>query len=85
MTLFEGEEDQIKWPGNARMAIALAGNLEAWTEIPNPKHRRTHHVGGSNPIKEDDVSRLRLPDGKRERLWGERESGAFFGSWTNTG
>jgi hypothetical protein len=29
--------------------------LEAWTEIPNPKYRRTHHVGGSNPIKEDDV------------------------------
>ena len=46
---------KIKWPNNARMAIALAGNLEAWTEIPNPKHRRTHHVGGSNPIKEDDV------------------------------
>ena len=49
---------KIKWPNNARMAIALAGNLEAWTEIPNPKHRRTHHVGGSNPIKEDDVVSL---------------------------
>ena len=35
---------KIKWPNGARMAIALAGNLEAWTEIPNPKHRRTHHV-----------------------------------------
>ena len=46
---------KIKWPNGARMAIALAGNLEAWTEIPNAKHRRTHHVGGSNPIKEDDV------------------------------
>src|SRR5881409_877124 len=46
---------KIKWPNNARMAIALTGNLEAWTEIPNAKHRRTHHVGGSNPIKEDDV------------------------------
>ena len=46
---------EIKWPNHARMAIALAGNLEAWTEIPNAKHRRTHHVGGSNPIKEDDV------------------------------
>jgi len=46
---------KIKWPSGARMAVALAGNLEAWTEIPNPKHRRTHHVGGSNPIKEDDV------------------------------
>ena len=43
---------EIKWPNHARMAIALAGNLEAWTEIPNAKHRRTHHVGGSNPIKE---------------------------------
>jgi len=49
---------KIKWPNNARMAIALAGNLEAWTETPNPKHRRTHHVGGSNPIKEDDVVSL---------------------------
>ena len=38
---------KIKWPNGARMAIALAGNLEAWTEIPNAKHRRTHHVGGS--------------------------------------
>src|ERR1051325_11357245 len=46
---------KIQWPNHARMAIALAGNLEAWTEIPNAKHRRTHHVGGSNPIKEDDV------------------------------
>ena len=49
---------KIKWPDGARMAVALAGNLEAWTEIPNPKHRRTHHVGGSNPIKEDDVVSL---------------------------
>ena len=32
---------KIKWPNGARMAIALAGNLEAWTEIPNAKHRRT--------------------------------------------
>ena len=45
----------ITWPHGARMAIALAGNLEAWTEIPDPRHRRTHHVGGSNPIKDDDV------------------------------
>lgn len=45
----------IKWPNGARLAVALAGNLEAWTETPNAKHRRTHHVGGSNPIKEDDV------------------------------
>ena len=49
---------KIQWPNGARMAIALAGNLEAWTESPNPKHRRTHHVGGSNPIKEDDVVSL---------------------------
>src|SRR3970040_2958559 len=49
---------KIKWPHGARLAVALAGNLEAWTEIPNPKHRRTHHVGGSNPIKEDDVVSL---------------------------
>src|SRR2546430_11987696 len=46
---------KIKWPNNARMAIALTGNLEAWTETPNAKYRRTRHVGGSNPIKEDDV------------------------------
>ncbi|HXT54827.1 MAG TPA: polysaccharide deacetylase family protein, partial [Candidatus Eisenbacteria bacterium] len=46
---------RIEWPNRARMAIALAGNLEAWTEIPDAKHRRTHHVGGSNPIKEEDV------------------------------
>ena len=46
---------KIKWPNNARMAIALAGNLEAWTETPSAKYRRTRHVGGSNPIKEEDV------------------------------
>ncbi len=46
---------KIKWPNNARMAIALAGNLEAWTETPNAKYRRSRHVGGSNPIKEEDV------------------------------
>src|SRR2546422_11540507 len=46
---------KIKWPDGARMAIGLAGNLEAWTEIPNAKHRRTHHVGGSDPIQADDV------------------------------
>ena len=46
---------KIKWPNDARIAIALAGNLEAWTETPSSKHRRTRHVGGSNPIKEEDV------------------------------
>ena len=30
---------RIEWPNRARMAIALAGNLEAWTEIPDAKHR----------------------------------------------
>src|SRR5258707_8706996 len=54
-TYSKAKKLKIKWPHGARMAIALAGNLEAWTEIPNPKHRRTHHVGGSNPIKENDV------------------------------
>ena len=58
------------------MAIALAGNLEAWTEIPNPKHRRTHHVGGSNPIKEDDV--VSLYDC---RTAGENDYGGRTGVW----
>ena len=40
----------IRWPGDARIAVALAGNLEAWTETPDPKLRRSRHVGGSNPL-----------------------------------
>ena len=41
---------KIHWPNGARMAVSLVGNLEAWTETPDPKLRRTRHVGGSNPI-----------------------------------
>ena len=43
----------IRWPDDARIAVALAGNLEAWTETPDPKLRRSRHVGGSNPLTED--------------------------------
>jgi len=77
---------KIRWPQGARMAIALAGNLEAWTEIPNPKHRRTHHVGGSNPIKEDDVVSQYDCRTSRRRIFPKDDTGIcvlnsiFFGT-----
>jgi allantoinase len=51
----KGEKLKLRWPNQARLAVALAGNLEAWTETPDPRLRRIRHVGGSNPIKEEDV------------------------------
>ncbi len=41
---------RIRWPNQARLAVSLVGNLEAWTEVPDPKLRRTRHVGGSAPL-----------------------------------
>jgi hypothetical protein len=76
---------KIKWPNNARMAVALAGNLEAWTETPSAKYRRTRHVGGSNPIKEkmSTHSMIVVPPVKTITA-AEPESGASYGSWINT-
>jgi peptidoglycan/xylan/chitin deacetylase (PgdA/CDA1 family) len=51
----KGKKIKLRWPNGARLAVTLAGNLEAWTETPDPKMRRTHHVGGSNPITAEDV------------------------------
>ena len=51
----KGKRLSFKWPENARLAVSLAGNLEAWTETPDPKLRRGRHVGGSNPITSDEV------------------------------
>lgn len=51
----KGKKLKLRWPNGARLAVTLAGNLEAWTESPDPKMRRTHHVGGSNPITAEDV------------------------------
>ena len=51
----KGERIKIQWPDGARLAVNLTGNLEAWTETPDPKIRRTRHVGGSNPITADEV------------------------------
>ena len=51
----KGERIKIQWPEGARLAVNLTGNLEAWTETPDPKIRRTRHVGGSNPITADEV------------------------------
>ncbi|MEE8326095.1 MAG: hypothetical protein V3R58_03570, partial [candidate division NC10 bacterium] len=45
---------KVKWPNGARLAVSLTGNLEAWTEAPDPKMRRTRHVGGSQPLTADD-------------------------------
>jgi peptidoglycan/xylan/chitin deacetylase (PgdA/CDA1 family) len=45
----------IQWPNGARLAVGLVGNLEAWSEAPDPKLRRTRHVGGSNPITADEA------------------------------
>lgn len=46
---------KLRWPNGARLAVTLAGNLEAWTETPDPKLRRSRHVGGSAPITAEDV------------------------------
>lgn len=45
----------IQWPNGARLAVGLVGNIEAWSEAPDPKLRRTRHVGGSNPITADEA------------------------------
>ncbi|MBI2359956.1 MAG: polysaccharide deacetylase family protein [Deltaproteobacteria bacterium] len=46
---------KLEWPHKAKLAVSLVGNLEAWTESLDPKHRRTHHVGGSGPLTNDDA------------------------------
>jgi allantoinase len=51
----KGKRVKIHWPNGAKLAVTLAGNLEAWTERPDPKLRRTRHAGGSNPITAEDV------------------------------
>ncbi|MBI3078557.1 MAG: hypothetical protein HYY85_16485, partial [Deltaproteobacteria bacterium] len=35
---------KLHWPEGARLAVSLVGNLEAWTETPDPKLRRSRHV-----------------------------------------
>ncbi len=47
---------KVHWPNGARLAVSLTGNLEAWTEAPDPKMRRTRHVGGSQPLTGDDLA-----------------------------
>ena len=49
---------KIKWPNGARMAIALAGNLEAWTEIPN---RQAPAHASCRRLQSDQGRRCRLP------------------------
>jgi len=49
------EKLKIRWPHGARLAVSLVGNLEAWTESLDPKHRRTGVVGGSAPLTRDDA------------------------------
>ncbi|OGP20838.1 MAG: hypothetical protein A2038_14770 [Deltaproteobacteria bacterium GWA2_57_13] len=51
----KAERVKIKWPHGARLAVSLVGNLEAWTELPDPKLRKSRHVGGSNPLTLDDA------------------------------
>ncbi len=51
----KGKKIKLQWPNGARLAVTLAGNLEAWTESPDPKLRRTRHAGGSNPITAEEV------------------------------
>ncbi|NIO08203.1 MAG: hypothetical protein GTO40_09450, partial [Deltaproteobacteria bacterium] len=45
---------KFSWPEGKRLCVALAGNLEAWTETPDPKLRRSRHVGGTSPLTADD-------------------------------
>lgn len=51
----KAEKLKIRWPRGARLAVSFVGNLEAWTESLDPKHRRTRHVGGSGPLTIDDA------------------------------
>jgi peptidoglycan/xylan/chitin deacetylase (PgdA/CDA1 family) len=51
----KGRRVNIHWPNGARLAVSLAGNLEAWTETPDPRLRRSRHAGGSNPITAEEV------------------------------
>jgi len=51
----KGKRLKFQWPDGARLAVSLVGNLEAWTETPDPKLRRSRHVGGSNPITSEEV------------------------------
>jgi len=67
---------KLQWPNAARLAVSLAGNLEAWTETPDPKLRRTRHVGGSAPLTADD---LRSPYDFRTAS--ENDYGGRTGVW----
>jgi allantoinase len=67
---------KIYWPNGARLAVALSGNLEAWTETPDPKLRRTRHVGGSAPLIADG---LRSPYDFRTAS--ENDYGGRTGVW----
>ena len=46
---------KIRWPEGKRLCVNLTGNLEAWTETPDPKLRRTRHVGGTSPLTAEDL------------------------------
>jgi peptidoglycan/xylan/chitin deacetylase (PgdA/CDA1 family) len=67
---------QLQWPNAGRLAVSLTGNLEAWTETPDPKLRRTRHVGGSAPLTGDD---LRSPYDFRTAS--ENDYGGRTGVW----
>jgi len=67
----KGKKIKVQWPNGARLAVTLAGNLEAWTEMPDPKLRRTRHVGGSNPITAEEVRCKYDFRTASERLWGK--------------
>jgi peptidoglycan/xylan/chitin deacetylase (PgdA/CDA1 family) len=54
-TFSKASKIKIHWPNQARLAVAVSVNLEAWTETPDPKLRRTRHVGGSAPLTADDL------------------------------
>lgn len=70
------QKPRIEWPDGARLAVSLAGNLEAWTETPDPKLRRTRHVGGSAPLTADE---LRCPYDFRTAS--ENDYGGRTGIW----
>lgn len=57
-TFSKAQKLQVQWPRGARLAVSLVGNLEAWTEVPDPKARKSHHVGGSAPLTLDDAKCL---------------------------
>ena len=47
----KGKKLKIQWPNGARLAVSLTGNLEAWTENPDPKIEKNPQVFNINLLR----------------------------------